>query len=183
MSTFMGGVSKILKYIFNYHCNLDEIWNLKGSTYMKQLFFLQVFASESLVLRSRQDGLEHLHSYHPCISWQLPVTAIPVYQPPSFCLCACAHGTRKPMKVLTKMSKGISGSLCLVDCYKVLQGWFIPSLIPFLIFESYVKTLNVFLHALAHVYTRIFTYANLVENKNVNIKLFDFKTYNATLNF
>lgn len=25
MSTFMGGVSKILKYIFNYHCNLDEI--------------------------------------------------------------------------------------------------------------------------------------------------------------
>lgn len=81
------------------------------------------------------------------------------------------------------MSKGISGSLCLVDCYKLLQGWFIPSFIPFLIFESYVKTFNVFLHAHAHVYTRIFTYANLVENINVNIKLFDFKTFNATLNF
>lgn len=32
------------------------------------------------------------------------------------------------------------------------------------------------------MHTRIFTYANLVENINVNIELFDFKTYNATLN-
>lgn len=81
------------------------------------------------------------------------------------------------------MSKGIRGSLCLVNCYKVLQGWFVPSFIPFLIFESYVKTFNVFLHAHTYVYTHIFTYANLVENINVNIKLFDLKTYHAKLNF